>query len=128
MRLIIAGSRKFQDYLLLAQSVDLFRAELGNPFIEVISGTAKGADQLGERYAEERGLHCERFPADWKQYGRSAGPIRNRQMAEYADALIAFWDSNKNHSGTWNMICTAQKLGLKVKIVQFQQSPQGEIF
>lgn len=136
-RLIVAGSRKFEDYELLRRSVDEFLARHPGP-VEIVSGKAKGADTLGERYADDRELHVEPFPAGWKEdvppgmtYNPSAGPIRNRQMAEYATHLIAFWDGNKQRSGTWNMICTARKLGLYVEIVMIAQprkSPQREIF
>ena len=47
---------------------------------------------LGERYARENGFRIERYPADWKQYGKSAGPRRNMQMAEAGDDIICFWD------------------------------------
>ena len=92
-RVIIAGGRDFNDYPLLKQKCDSF---LGNKSKEcqviIVSGTARGADQLGERYAVEKGFPILRFPADWLQYGKAAGPIRNRQMTDNADALIAFWD------------------------------------
>ena len=75
---------------------------------------AKGADTIGEQYAHERGYTVERFPADWQQYGKAAGPIRNRQMVDNADALIVFWDGQS--AGTRNMIMMAKKKGLAVRI------------
>lgn len=83
----------------------------------IVSGHASGADALGERYAQERGLECEQYPADWEAYGRAAGPIRNAEMAEVADALIAFWDGASR--GTKNMIDTAKSKGLKVAVVRY---------
>jgi uncharacterized phage-like protein YoqJ len=82
--------------------------------IVIISGMAKGADTIGEQYAHERGYTVERFPADWQQYGKAAGPIRNRQMVDNADALIVFWDGQS--AGTRNMIMMAKKKGLAVRI------------
>ena len=85
MKVIVAGSRDFKDYALLKEFLDklvIFRSG----FTEIVSGTASGADKLGERYAQEHNLAIKRFPADWEKYGKAAGHIRNRQMAEYADA------------------------------------------
>ena len=60
--------------------------------MEIASGAAKGADKLGEQYAKERGFKLTKFPANCNKYGKTAGPKRNQQMAQYADALIAIWD------------------------------------
>ena len=101
MKLIIAGSRTFTDYNKLKQICDQFLQDQSN--IEIVSGAYyKGADKLGEKYAAEKGLRLTKFPADWKRFGRAAGPKRNKQMANYADALIAFWDGKSR--GTENMI------------------------
>ena len=128
IKVICAGCRKFNDYQLLAMKLDQFCISNAHANIEIVSGTCRGADMLGEKYAREQNLTCQRFPANWKQYGRSAGPIRNRQMAEHASHLVAFWDGNKVHSGTWSMIQIATKLGLNVEIVQFTQQNQGNLF
>lgn len=86
------------------------------PITEIISGGAKGADQLGIRFAREYDYKCVTFMAAWSLYGKAAGPMRNKKMAQYADALIAFW--NKHSPGTFNMIKEAGKLGLLIKIVE----------
>ena len=78
---------------------------------ELIEGGAKGVDSLAKVWAEENGLPITEFKADWKIYGRGAGPVRNQKMAEYADALIAVWDGESR--GTKNMISLAKKLNLK---------------
>lgn len=89
MRTIIAGSRGFDDYHLLQVTVD--RIGSGMAIAVVLSGHAsRGADVLGERYAKEHGIPLELYPADWDTYGRSAGMVRNLEMAVRADALIAF--------------------------------------
>lgn len=116
MRVIIAGGREFSDYNTLKRKCDYYLQNIKEP-VEVISGHASGADALGERYANEKGYKITMFPADWKRYGKSAGPIRNRQMAEYADVLIAFWDGIS--LGTKNMIDQAKEKGLKIKIVKY---------
>lgn len=115
-RVIIAGSVSFQDYGLLRTKCDAILSEKQRTHsIVVVSGTARGADRLGERYAKEKGYQLRQFPADWDAHGRSAGPIRNGEMAKNADALIAFW--NGHSSGTKNMIETAKRYGLPVRII-----------
>lgn len=115
MKIIIAGCREFNDYNLLCKYCDK-ALSLQNK-IEIVSGTANGADKLGEQYANEKGYNIKKFPADWNKYGKSAGYKRNEEMAKYADALIAFWDTKSK--GTKHMIDLANRYKLKVKIVIF---------
>lgn len=115
-RVIIAGGRDFDDYLLLCKTMDKLLVNVTERII-IISGTARGADSLGERYAAEKGYEVRRFPADWEKYGKSAGYRRNERMAEYADALVAFWDGESR--GTANMISLAEKRGLKVRVKRY---------
>ena len=115
-RVIIAGSRHFRNYNLLAQKCDkILSVKAASHQIVIVSGTAAGADRLGERYAHERSYKIVRFPADWDNDGLSAGPIRNAKMAEYADALVTFWDGQSR--GTRNMIETARSRGLQIRVV-----------
>ena len=119
-RVIIAGTRSFNDYELLRDSCNNLLSEKQRTHtVVVISGTARGADQMGERYARERDFQLRRFPADWEQYGKSAGHIRNAKMADNADALIAFWDGESK--GTKNMIDNARRKGLAVRVIQCQK-------
>lgn len=91
--MIIAGGRQFNDYGLLSAKCDgILSQKRMTHKIVIVSGTARGADTLGERYAHERGYAVEQYPADWEQHGKAAGPVRNKQMADVADALIVFWD------------------------------------
>jgi hypothetical protein len=115
MKVIIAGSRDFDDYELLRKYCD--HVLQNQTEIEIVSGTARGADQLGERYAKERGYPVKQFPADWDKHGRSAGYIRNEKMAKYGDALIAFW--NGNSKGTEHMINLAKQYNLKIRICNY---------
>ena len=117
-RVIIAGCRDFEDYALLKERCNHYLCEkMETHNVIIVSGHASGADTLGERFAEEHGLQCEIHPADWGKYGRSAGPIRNAEMAEVSDVLIAFWDGQ--NPGTRSMIELARKKGLQVSVVYF---------
>jgi len=111
MKTIIASCRDFSDYNLLESECDK------HAITEVVSGRASGADELGEFYANDRAIPIKYFPAQWGQYGTSAGPIRNGQMADYAEALIAFWDGKSK--GTANMIKQATGKGLNVTVVRY---------
>ena len=83
---------------------------------EVVCGLAKGADTWGAEWARGLNIPVKEFPADWNKYGRAAGPIRNKQMADYADAAIVFiWDNSR---GSKNMIETMQKLGKPVYVCE----------
>lgn len=108
MKVIIAGGRTITDYNLVLSAL----AESGFIPTEIVSGMASGVDTLAVQYATENNLPLQQFWAEWGFYGRSAGPRRNRQMAEYADALIAIWDGESR--GTKNMIEEATKRGLRV--------------
>ena len=117
-KVIIAGTRSFDDYSLLCSFCDKCLSRKGQTYdIVIVSGTARGADRLGERYAYDRGYGIKRFPADWRNNGKAAGIIRNTDMANYADALIAFWDGQSK--GTLNMIETAKRKGLSVRIYNY---------
>lgn len=113
MKTIIAGSRDITSY----SAVELAVLASGFDVTEVVSGTARGVDRNGELWATATGVPIKRFPADWKRYGVRAGLIRNKEMAAYADALIAVWDGQS--SGTAHMIKSAQARGLKVFVYKF---------
>lgn len=115
-RVIIAGGREFDDYEYLKKTMDYLLHNITEE-IFVVCGMARGADTLGERYAKERGYEIHYFPADWDKHGKSAGYIRNREMAENADALVAFWDGKSR--GTKNMIMLARQQGLKVRVIYY---------
>ena len=110
IKLIIAGSRDFTDYAFLCQIIDRFLNDCSPASIEIVSGTARGADMLGERYAKEHNIALKRFPADWNKYGKSAGYRRNVDMAKYANACFVFWDGSSR--GSKHMIDIATDNGL----------------
>ena len=125
LRIVIAGSRDFNDYELLKREVLNIVKHDNRPkdYVKVISGGARGADTLGERFAKESGLEIKRFSPEWNGLGKRAGYVRNAEMAEFAvednnyGVLIAFWDGKSK--GTKHMIDLANKNGLEVHIVNF---------
>lgn len=118
-KVIICGSRDFDNYDLLKEKCDtiLSRKKEEGEEIVIVSGCARGADKLGEKYAEENGYTVSKFPANWEKYGKRAGYLRNEQMAEEANACIAFLRTDKECKGTKNMISLARKKKLLVREV-----------
>lgn len=115
-KVIVAGSRGFNDYKLLKDTLDyLLQNKL--PDVLIVSGTARGADTLGEKYAVEKGIDFVEFPANWDEFGKSAGYRRNAEMADYSDACIVFWDGKSR--GTKHMIDLAEKKSLQLKIIKY---------
>lgn len=117
MKLIIAGTRDFDDYEKMRKEVDAFLKKHQVDAPEIVSGGAKGADALGERYAREKGYAINRFPAKWNLFGKAAGPIRNEKMARYADACIVFWDGESR--GTRSMIALSKEYELELSVVLY---------
>lgn len=122
MKVLIAGSRTFNDFSLLEKELMMYFKEKGlhRADVEIVSGGANGADKLGEQFANKYRLKLSRFPADWNTYGKSAGYKRNVQMAEYLDSddiVFAFWDGSSK--GTTHMINIAKSKNIAVKIVKF---------
>ena len=107
MKLCVFGSRNFTDYLFLKSKLDAIHNEI--PITEIVSGKAKGADSLGERWAKENKVKVCEFVADWDKLGKKAGPIRNEKMAKYCDKGAGF--SINQSRGTANMKNNLEKLG-----------------
>lgn len=125
IRIIVAGTRTFSNYELLENELNDFISELHQKYpdkqVVMITGAAKGADQLGSLYARNHSIPLKEFPADWNTYGRSAGPIRNQQMLDYAlhgvPALIVFWDGKSR--GTKNIISIAKRCNVQTEVVLY---------
>lgn len=115
LKLIVAGGREFDNYKLLNGALNHLTKNVGA--VIVVSGKARGADNLGERWAKEHGHIVEEYPADWDKYGKSAGYKRNALMAKNAGALVAFWDGKSK--GTKHMIDLAKLHGLKVRTIRY---------
>ena len=112
-KVIVAGSRNFNDYNLMSEKLNYYFQNRND--IVIVSGTCYGADKLGEKYAKEHNLGLLQFPADWNKYGKSAGYRRNLQMAEQADACVVFWDGESK--GSKHMIDIAKKHNLALRVV-----------
>lgn len=116
-KVIIAGGRDFNDYELMCKKVNRILSNKNTSEIQIISGNARGADKLGEKYAKDNNISLMCFPADWNKYGKRAGYIRNEQMANEANALIAFWDGKSK--GTKHMIDIARSKGLLIRVIKY---------
>ena len=131
-KVVIAGGRDFDNYESLKKICTRLLHKRHN--IEIVSGTAEGADKLGERFAISHNLGLKSFPAPWhetdgkpedqigtrkdgKKYWKIAGHIRNRQMAEYANAAIIFHDGRSR--GTANMITQMELLKKPFKVIKY---------
>lgn len=104
MKVVIAGSRTIKDYALILRAILQSRFEI----TEVVCGCAVGVDRLGHQWAILNEIPIKEMPAQWQKHGKAAGPIRNREMAEYADAAIVVWDGKSR--GALNMIEQMNKL------------------
>ena len=126
-RCIVAGTRTFTDYnSLVTNLIYIFMSKRLSPEdVEIVSGGAEGADKLGERFAsglDSEGLKLTVMEADWDRRGDSAGFIRNKEMAIYANSLpngmcVVFWDGKSN--GTKNMIKIAEEESLELHVIRY---------
>lgn len=118
MKTAVIGTRTFENYSQLCETLD----NLGHKPTEIISGGAKGADALAERYAHDNNIPLTIHLANWKAYGKAAGPIRNQQLIEACDQVIAFWDGQSK--GTGHTIKTAKAKGKPTKVIHYGQTQQ----
>lgn len=112
MKLAVIGSRTFDNYEFLQENLKVFLSKV----TLVVSGAAKGADLLGEKWAKNNNIETLIFPADWKKYGRRAGFIRNEDIIKSCDCVVAFWDGKSK--GTAHSISLCKKLNKPFKIIE----------
>ena len=118
-RVVVAGCRNYFNYEQARAFLDICIKNIRKENTLIfVSGGARGADALGERYAKENGFKVERYPAHWEKYGKSAGPKRNEKMAQIADYIICFWDGIS--PGTKSMIQFAKEYNkpIRIKIIE----------
>jgi hypothetical protein len=108
-RILIVGSREFNDYPLVLETVldYLNSKDKHTSEVEIVSGGARGADAMGKRVAKALGIRYREFPAAWDEFGKAAGYIRNAEMADYLDeqnysTAFVFWDGESK--GTQGML------------------------
>lgn len=110
MKVLVCGGRNYNDreefFWAMTHTFE------GWEDCEIITGMAKGADSLAVEFVETYGLKLHKFPADWKEYGRAAGHIRNQQMLDEGEPelVIAF----PGGKGTKSMIDKSRKAGVMV--------------
>jgi hypothetical protein len=110
MKLAVIGSRGFNDYGLLKETLEQYKG-----VEQFISGGARGADLLGERWARENNIPTKIFKPDWDKHGKAAGFIRNKDIISNADLVIAFWDGVSK--GTQHSINLAKDGGKELIII-----------
>lgn len=120
MKLAIVGSRNFTDYDLMCSYISS-KFDLSD-IDTIVSGGAKGADALAERFAHEYNLLLHVKKAEWSKYGRAAGPMRNKQIIEECDAVVAF--PTVSSKGTLNSINLAKKLGKRLEVMYVSDDPK----
>ena len=113
--MIIAGSRDFCDILSGWTFIDTIHEN--HPITEVVCGMAKGGDTCGKFWGQKHNIPVKEFPANWKKFGQAAGPIRNKEMAVYADAAIVIHGGSR---GSLNMIQQMKKLGKPIYEWRYQ--------
>lgn len=119
---IVAGSRSFNDYSLMTVKMNRLLENYPNSEIVIISGGARGADRLAERYAREYNIALKIFPADWDKFGKSAGYRRNEQMHSYISQFpnrgcVCFWDGSSK--GTQHNFKLAERFHTPLRIVRY---------
>lgn len=115
MIIAVIGSRHFSDYKLLESTLGSLPE-----ITRIVSGGAKGADSLAERYARQHRIPLVVFSADWKKYGRSAGIARNREIIGAAEMVVAFWDGKSK--GTASSLEFARAKGIPARPIMFGEN------
>ena len=120
---LVVGSRSFQNYDFLKAKLNHLLQNQGDEIV-IVSGGAKGADNLAERYAREYGLPLKVFPADWEKHGRKAGFLRNEEMHKYIAkqskrGVVAFWDGESK--GTAHNFELGKKYKNHIKTILFEE-------
>lgn len=115
MRLAVVGSRSFRDYTDLEKTLSFIHKKV--PITRIISGGAKGADSLAEQWARENSVDTQVFIPDWETYGKRAGFLRNKQIVDYSEAVVVFWDGKSK--GSQHSMKLAKEQGKSVLIRRF---------
>lgn len=119
-RMIVAGGRDYSNQNVVNYYIDRVRYTCNYRGLNlvIVCGMATGADTLGRNYAISNGLEVLEFPANWNKYGKSAGYLRNKEMASIADSAIVFWDGRSK--GSKHMINIMHELGKPVVAISYE--------
>lgn len=120
--MIIAGSR--EGFEIADVFVAMEESGFKNRVTEVVSGTARGVDRMGEAWAKANYIPIKQFPADWERNGKAAGHIRNKEMGDYADALLVLIYNNSR--GSEGMLAYAERKGLEIYVVRKEGEEDGK--
>jgi len=110
-KVAVVGSRTFTDYECMRKTLDVHV----KPGDEIVSGGAKGADKLAEKYAKDQNLNTIIYYPQWDKYGKKAGFLRNRKIIDDADVVVAFWDGKSR--GTASSIDLARRANKELYII-----------
>jgi hypothetical protein len=124
MRILVTGGRDWADVDTIRNALSIATLGLAWNKVTIVQGGARGADAIAASLANVLGMNVEEYPADWKQFGRAAGPIRNQQMVDTRpDLVLAFLQEGSK--GTQNCIDIARRAGLKISIIKEENNGQG---
>lgn len=121
MRVAIVGSREYSDINAIVEYINSLPEDT-----IVVTGGARGVDQIAEAAARKRGLKVAIHLADWDTFGKAAGQIRNQKVVDDCDKLVAFWDGTS--PGTKGAISLASKAGKLDKVFRDKNPNQGSLF
>lgn len=107
MKVAVVGSRSLSEIEIAGYIPDNTE--------EIVSGGAVGVDNCAAEYARSRGIRLTVFLPQYKDFGRAAPIVRNRQIVDYADKIIVFWDGKSK--GTLSVIKYAQKIRKPFEVI-----------
>lgn len=117
-KLIVAGGRDFDNTELLVDTLnELAHTVFSDKGVSIVTGMARGADAMGSWFASRYNVKQYQFPADWEKYGKQAGFLRNMEMGNFADGVVAFWDGQSR--GTKHMVEYMKKQNKYVHVVMY---------
>ncbi len=113
MKVLCCGDRNWNNRRIIMRELSNFSYDT-----IIIEGEARGADTISRLASEYLQLEVLKFPADWNKYGKSAGPIRNRQMLDQKpDLVLAFHNDIENSKGTKDCVKEARRRGIKIRVI-----------
>ena len=119
MKVLVCGSRDWKDGYLIYNYLDALMDEIGS--FTVIHGGARGADTVAGQWGRARNFEVLEFPARWNTFGKRAGAIRNREMADQGPDLVVAFQLNDS-TGTQLMLDIATERGIRTRVITLHDS------